>query len=138
MIDYTQLEIELKHTSSFSDLIKPEVIRDIVSIVKNLEQKDIEIQVKHPTHYNLHPSGVECIEVASQYDYCLGSAIKYRWRRGLKDGQPVEKEDGKAKQFLEFRKQYFSNEELVIDDVDTLINNHINFILKQRKENDNT
>jgi len=40
--------------------------------------------VNHPKHYNQHPSGIECIEIVQYYDFCLGNAIKYIWRAGLK------------------------------------------------------
>ena len=40
--------------------------------------------VNHPTHYTTHPSGVECIQVTEHMNFCLGNAIKYLWRAGLK------------------------------------------------------
>jgi hypothetical protein len=40
--------------------------------------------VEHPTHYNSHPSGIECIEVTAHCNFCIGNAIKYLWRAGLK------------------------------------------------------
>lgn len=40
--------------------------------------------VNHPTHYTSHPSGVECIEITEHYCFCVGNAIKYLWRAGLK------------------------------------------------------
>lgn len=42
--------------------------------------------VNHPTHYTSHPSGIECIQVTEHFDFCIGNAIKYLWRNGLKDG----------------------------------------------------
>lgn len=45
--------------------------------------------VNHPDHYNSHPSGVECIQIAEHYGFCIGNAIKYLWRAGLK-GDAVE------------------------------------------------
>jgi hypothetical protein len=45
--------------------------------------------VNHPTHYTSHPSGVECIQVAEHFNFCLGNALKYIWRAGLK-GDAVE------------------------------------------------
>ena len=45
--------------------------------------------VNHPPHYTSHPSGVECIQVTEHYGFCIGSAIKYLWRAGLK-GSAVE------------------------------------------------
>lgn len=41
--------------------------------------------VNHPAHYNQHPSGVECVEVAEWFGFNLGNAIKYIWRAGHKD-----------------------------------------------------
>jgi hypothetical protein len=47
--------------------------------------------VNHPPHYSAHPSGVECIRIAEHYNFCVGNAIKYLWRAGLKEGtDPVE------------------------------------------------
>lgn len=43
-----------------------------------------EDNVNHPKHYNSHPSGVECIEIVQHHDFCIGNAIKYLWRAGLK------------------------------------------------------
>lgn len=43
----------------------------------------------NPPHYQAHPSGVECITVTEHMNFCLGNAIKYIWRAGLK-GNAVE------------------------------------------------
>nr|DAL41695.1 MAG TPA_asm: nucelotide kinase [Caudoviricetes sp.] len=43
-----------------------------------------EDNVNHPKHYISHPSGVECIEIVQHHDFCIGNAIKYLWRAGLK------------------------------------------------------
>lgn len=40
--------------------------------------------VNHPSHYNSHPSGIECIDIIRYYPFNVGSAIKYLWRAGLK------------------------------------------------------
>jgi hypothetical protein len=40
--------------------------------------------VDHPAHYNGHPSGVECIDVAEHFNFCRGNALKYLWRAGQK------------------------------------------------------
>ena len=45
--------------------------------------------INHPTHYTSHPSGVECIDIAEHMNFCLGNALKYIWRAGLK-GDAVE------------------------------------------------
>lgn len=55
----------------------------------------MENNVNHPSHYTSHPSGVECISITQYYDFCIGNAIKYLWRAGLKkdaDKSDVEKE----------------------------------------------
>ena len=41
--------------------------------------------INHPQHYNNHPSGIECIQVTEHMNFCLGNAVKYIWRAGLKD-----------------------------------------------------
>lgn len=46
--------------------------------------------VNHPTHYNSHPSGVECVDIAEHFGFNVGNAIKYLWRAGLKIKDPIE------------------------------------------------
>ena len=41
----------------------------------------------NPTHYKSHPSGVECVTIAEHFNFCLGNALKYLWRAGLKDSK---------------------------------------------------
>lgn len=43
--------------------------------------------IDHPAHYNSHPSGVECIDIAEHHNFNVGNAIKYIWRAGLKKEQ---------------------------------------------------
>ena len=40
--------------------------------------------VNYPPHYRAHASGVECIEITEHMNFCLGNAVKYIWRAGLK------------------------------------------------------
>lgn len=47
-------------------------------------------RVNHPSHYTKHPSGIECIDVTRHYDFCIGNAIKYLWRSGLKSEEGME------------------------------------------------
>lgn len=49
--------------------------------------------VNHPTHYTSHPSGIECIHVAEHMTFCIGNAIKYCWRAGLKGNGKKHIED---------------------------------------------
>jgi hypothetical protein len=46
--------------------------------------------VDHPKHYTSHPSGTECIEITEHFNFCIGNAIKYLWRAGLKTNDPLE------------------------------------------------
>lgn len=54
---------------------------------------DEEDTVNHPSHYTADPSGVECIEVVEHRNFCIGNAIKYLWRAGLKGGDAKQVED---------------------------------------------
>lgn len=51
-----------------------------------------EEKINHPKHYNDHPSGIECIDIVEHHDFCVGNAIKYLWRAGLK-GEDTEVQD---------------------------------------------
>jgi hypothetical protein len=44
----------------------------------------MEDKVNSPQWYTSHPSGIECIDITEHYDFCIGNAIKYLWRSGLK------------------------------------------------------
>ena len=55
--------------------------------------------IAQPPHYTKHPSGVECIDVAEHFSFCLGNVVKYVWRAGLK-GDAIE-DLKKAKWYLE-------------------------------------
>lgn len=67
--------------------------------MSNLNE-DIKNLVNHPKHYNSHPSGIECIEVVKHYNFCLGNALKYIWRAGLKDGNSAIQDLEKASWYL--------------------------------------
>jgi hypothetical protein len=53
----------------------------------------------NPSHYQSHPSGIECIQVTEHMGFNLGNAIKYIWRAGFK-GNTIE-DLQKAKWYLE-------------------------------------
>jgi hypothetical protein len=53
----------------------------------------------NPTHYKSHPSGIDCIQITEHMNFCLGNAIKYIWRAGLKDDAIQDLE--KAKWYIE-------------------------------------
>ena len=48
--------------------------------------------VSKPSHYCSHPSGIECIEVTEHMNFCIGNAIKYLWRAGLKQEEGLEQQ----------------------------------------------
>ena len=60
----------------------------------------------NPAHYKAHPSGVECIQVTEHMNFCLGNAVKYIWRAGLKDDvvQDLEKAKWYINREIERRK----------------------------------
>lgn len=57
--------------------------------------------INHPSHYTSHPSGIECIDIAEYHDFCIGNAIKYLWRAGLKSEDGISK---KEKQIEDLKK----------------------------------
>lgn len=60
------------------------------TLLVNAIEKNREEAVNHPPHYLKHPSGVECIQITEHMNFCLGNAIKYIWRAGLKADDPVQ------------------------------------------------
>lgn len=59
-------------------------------------------QVDHPSHYTAY--GVELIEITSQMSFCLGNAVKYVVRDGLKSGATKDLE--KALKYIELYEKY--------------------------------
>lgn len=57
--------------------------------------------VNHPKHYNVNPSGVECIDVVRHMNFNRGNAIKYVWRAGEKDESRTVEDLRKAIWYLE-------------------------------------
>lgn len=41
-------------------------------------------EINKAAHYNLHPGGIECIDVIRHMNFNCGNAVKYMWRNGLK------------------------------------------------------
>ena len=46
--------------------------------------------INNPKHYTEHPSGVECIQITEHMNFCIGNAVKYLWRAGLKHDDSLE------------------------------------------------
>jgi hypothetical protein len=57
--------------------------------------------VNHPSHYTNHPSGVECIQITEHMNFCLGNAVKYIWRAGLKEGHDNIQDLEKARWYID-------------------------------------
>ena len=64
--------------------------RTLDDIIKETRANLRDQAVNHPPHYTQHPSGVECIQITEHMNFCLGNAIKYIWRAGLKSDDAVE------------------------------------------------
>lgn len=74
--------------------------------------RDGEDRVNSPSHYLKHPSGVECITIAEPYNFCVGNAIKYLWRAGLKqdaDKTPLDKEIEDCKKAVWYITRHINN-----------------------------
>ncbi len=56
--------------------------------------------VNHPKHYNIHPAGIECIDVIEHMTWGIGTVIKHLWRAGLKDSESTLKDIDKALWYL--------------------------------------
>lgn len=62
-------------------------------LIDRKEKEQKTDSVNHPAHYNSHPSGIECIEIARHHNFNIGNAIKYLWRAGLKSEEGMEDTD---------------------------------------------
>lgn len=91
--------VTINHTNgeneSFNIGYNDEMKKQIISFIHELAANDeinteinrlppMEDKVNRPSHYTGHPSGIECIDITEHYDFCVGNAIKYLWRAGLK------------------------------------------------------
>jgi hypothetical protein len=56
--------------------------------------------INHPHHYTASKSGIEAIQITEHMSFCLGNAIKYLWRQGLKG--PAIDDLRKADRYLDF------------------------------------
>ena len=86
------------HNHAMTGVITPE--KHILNQKENVKYKAYTIMneqktdnVNHPSHYNSHPSGIECIEIARHHNFNIGNSIKYLWRAGLKSEEGMEDTD---------------------------------------------
>jgi len=52
--------------------------------------------IHHPKHYNLHPTGIECIDIIEHFPFNVGNAIKYLWRADARDPEKAVEDLEKA------------------------------------------
>jgi hypothetical protein len=57
--------------------------------------------INSPEHYTSHPSGIECIDIAQHHDFCIGNAIKYLFRAGIKSTDTEVEDLKKAIWYIE-------------------------------------
>lgn len=76
--------------------------------------------VHHPKHYTSHPSGVECIEITEHFNFCLGNAIKYIWRAGLK-GEDAVQDLQKAIWYVQREISRLERDDINWDEIDEII-----------------
>lgn len=81
--------------------VAPITHTQITTPAKHYEPNDpLQKQEINPTHYQ--NSLVECIQISEHLGFCLGNAIKYLWRAGLKhtDHKGIETDTNKAKWYI--------------------------------------
>ena len=97
---FTQFEVEEEYPKI--EIADSPTIKSITDSELSLTAESImDDKISHPNHYTSHPSGIECIEIAKYYDFCIGSAIKYLWRAGLKT---EEGKSAKTKEIEDLKK----------------------------------
>ena len=67
--------------------------------LKLANEKETFDPVHKPSHYNSHPSGIQCIDITKHMGFNLGNVIKYVWRADLKDNAIEDLK--KAKWYIE-------------------------------------
>ncbi|AXK86561.1 Protein of unknwon function [Nocardia farcinica] len=73
----------------------------------------------NPGHYQSHPSGIEPKDFLGHFPFFVGSAIKYLWRNGQKDGNPAVQDLRKAIRFIEFEIEKIEGRKVDTPQVDT-------------------
>jgi hypothetical protein len=76
------------HTYPFND-VDPHTVTEKTDVTYSFSDMNEDV-VNAPSHYRQHPSGVECIDITKHMSFCLGNAVKYIWRAGLKTEDPTE------------------------------------------------
>lgn len=109
-----------------NDMIDPKFSYDALQsgVVERRDRKNVPFDVvQRPQHYNEHPSGIECIDLAELMTFNAGNAFKYVYRRGAK---------GNEKQDLQKALWYTTRE---INRLDRLLANVPLYILRKYQSN---
>jgi len=72
--------------------------------------KRMSDMVNHPRHYTSDPSGGECIATTMPRNFCIGNAIKYLWRAGLKNEDTAIQDLRKAIFYIEKEIERINND----------------------------
>ncbi len=87
---------------------------DSVESYRLKEESQGGSRVDHPTHYNQHPLGIECIDIIRHYTCDVANAIKYLWRAGLKQEMGVQE---RMKEIEDLKKAIWYIEDLAKHEV---------------------
>ena len=75
--------------------------------------------VNHPSHYTssqakckLCEEPIECIDITEHMNFCLGTAVKYIWRAGLKSEDKTVQDLEKAIWYIERHIKKLENQHL--------------------------
>lgn len=79
-----QLDYHRDITKDVQDQIKEYSSTSLGAIADNDARSNSDT-INYPSHYREHPSGIECITIVRHENFNCGNAIKYIWRRNLKE-----------------------------------------------------
>ncbi len=77
------------------------------------EKEAAKEQVKRPSHYDIHPLGIQVIDVIQHLELSFecGNALKYICRAGRKDGNPTVQDLRKAIFYLQLEVEKLNREQ---------------------------
>lgn len=85
---YRGFEFEIKkengNLSPVCEIYKEGVIYAYIDPNTKSAKDWIDAEIGNSDSVNHPPSGIECITITEHMNFCLGNAIKYIWRAGLK------------------------------------------------------
>lgn len=95
-ITFYCLDCKEKFTAEEGDIIyikdeynMPTHCKDCAEVRQGIKAKPPSDPINSPPHYTQHPSNIECLDITKHHNFCVGNAIKYLWRAGLKEQKPL-------------------------------------------------